>query len=335
MNRTDWMKESIRAGRPFHIRNQNPITNNALNIISATLLYSMVILLLSSPLFLPWYIWPLCSLLTGCCFFGHFILVIHECSHNMFIHTTDPKQAKRLNSLIGTLASIPFFTDYVRHWEVGHITHHLSPCEEHDPQNPDPLDGARLLKKIAIIWITPFGFLGANPSAQYEGRLKRTAIGLLTWVPLALFLWQIHWASLLMLHYAFCMLATLNLCKIAQEHGADLASEPDPLLRSRSYFYPLQTIFSPFNINYHYEHHANFHVPWYLLPKYHQALKKVIPLEVQPYYFHRDYLQQLLGKKELPPRHLLGIEDFRDHSERADPDEIPVPLLAAAAALSG
>ncbi|MBK7760179.1 MAG: fatty acid desaturase, partial [Deltaproteobacteria bacterium] len=79
------------------------------------------------------------------------------------------------------------------------------------------------------------------------------------------------------------------------------ANEPDRLLRSRTYFYPVAVIFSPFNINYHFEHHANFSVPWYSLPAYHKKAREIVPEALRPYYFHNQYLMQLAGQKPLPP----------------------------------
>ena len=83
--------------------------------------------------------------------------------------------------------------------------------------------------------------------------------------------------SLAVLYIGYATLATLNLCKIAQEHGAGLAHEPFPILRSRTYFYPLQWLFSPFNIHYHYEHHANFNVPGIYCPVITRSFEKLSP----------------------------------------------------------
>lgn len=307
MQRTQWMKESIRAGKEFHIRNQSPLKNNVINIIASILLWGTGGLMLLLPSATPGYLWPLWATILGSCFFGHFILIIHECSHNMFLHFSDAKQAKKWNGLIGRIAGVPVFTDYVRHWEEGHVVHHLRPCEADDPQNLDPLYGKRLLKKIAIVWFIPFGFLTANPSSKYPNQLRRIILGVSTLIPIVYAVYLYHPPTLIVLYVSFLVLPTLNLCKIAQEHGANLQFEPDPLLRSRSYFYPLQWLFSPFNINYHYEHHANFNVPWYRLPKYHKILRTVLPEDVQPYYFHHEYVAQLMGTKELPPRSLIGI----------------------------
>ena len=85
MPKNQWMKESKRAGKEFHIRHQSPVINNTINIASSILLWGMVGLLLFLPSITPWYIWPVFSIVLGACFFGHFILIIHECSHNMFM----------------------------------------------------------------------------------------------------------------------------------------------------------------------------------------------------------------------------------------------------------
>jgi fatty acid desaturase len=217
----------------------------------------------------------------------------------LFLHSCSDRR-KRLNHFVGYIASIPFFTEYNRHWRDGHVTHHLRPCEEDDPQNPDPLYGPRLLKTIAKVWLMPFGFMPVNPSAKYDGKLKRIGLGSAFLLPILALIYSLNPLSLLVLYIAFNTLATLNLCKIAQEHGAGLANEPYPILRSRTYFYPLQWLFSPFNIHYHYEHHANFNVPWYLLPSYHKVVREIIPLELRHHFIHREYWAQMMGTKPLP-----------------------------------
>ena len=75
----------------------------------------------------------------GSAFFGYFILIIHEASHNMLFLSSNGTTRKNINRKIGTMARVPFFTEYIRHWQEGHVTHHVRPCEHDDPQNPDPL----------------------------------------------------------------------------------------------------------------------------------------------------------------------------------------------------
>ena len=295
-----WTKATIKAGNEFHIRHQPIIRHNVINILAMMMLWLTISLTLMASTIVHWMWYPVLGILLGSAFFGHFVLIIHEASHNMLVLHRDANTRKKLNHGIGRLASIPFFTEYDRHWKDGHVVHHLQPCESNDPQNPDPLYGNRLLKKVVQVWIVPLGFMLVNPSTQYDRKFRRMSLGLCCLLPLLFAIYTIHPMSLIVLYIGFNTLGTLNLCKIAQEHGSGLAHEPYPILRSRTYFYPLQWLFSPFNIHYHYEHHANFNVPWYLLPQYHHSVRKLIPEDLRSYYIHREYWAQLMGNKPLP-----------------------------------
>ena len=305
MEKTEWMKQVVRIGKDFHVRQQLPLKHNILNTCCAIFIWSLCVGCFWSVSNLSWTMTIVLGLFTGSLFFAHFILIIHEASHNMFWLSSDTKKTKEMNRLIGICASIPFFTEYVLHWEKGHITHHLHPCEENDPQNPDPLYGKRLYKTLLILWCVPFYFIKTNPSQKYPNKGKRFLSGLLVW---SLFLYPIFsLKTLVMFVLAWNTVNTLNLLKISQEHGGDLANEELPILRSRTYFYfyPLQFLCSPFFINYHFEHHANFNVPWYLLPKYHKTILPIVPTELRPYYFHREYIRQMQGKKPVPTKEIL------------------------------
>ena len=300
MQKPEWTTSTIKAGNDFHIRHQSPLRHNIINGVAITMLWMTIVIALYAATFVPMVYFPILGIVLGSAFFGHFVLIIHEASHNILFLTKDSNTRKTINHTVGMLASVPFFTDYNRHWKEGHVVHHLRPCEADDPQNPDPLFGTRLLKKIAQVWFIPGGFLLVNPSTKYEDKIKRMTLGLCCLLPVLGILYQVNSLSLIVLYIGFTTLGTLNLCKIAQEHGAGLATEPYPILRSRTYFYRMQWLFSPFNIHYHYEHHANFNVPWYLLPAYHKVVRNIIPVEFKDYYIHREYWNQLMGKKELP-----------------------------------
>jgi fatty acid desaturase len=299
------------AGSTFHAMKRDPRRHNTINLIAALCLLSIMVgtALLGAVLPLVAYV-PVALMLFGCSLFGVNILIIHECSHNMFLLSRDRKRQKRLNRLVGRAAALPFFTDYIRHWEKGHTIHHLRPCEPDDPQDNDPLTGRPLLRRYLLLALVPFSFVPFNPSNQYPGRLTRAAVGTAVfWLPVGLLTGLlIGWHVPLLLLLSMHTVVLLNWTKKAQEHGGGLAEEPDYVLRSRTYFYPTAPMTSPFNINYHFEHHANFNVPWYDLPAYHRALREIVPAELQPYYFHRDFFAQLAGTKPLPPRELLGIE---------------------------
>lgn len=306
--RAAWVKESIVAGNGFHAMKQDPARHNALNVASLLGVVLAFCGLIALGGALPaWLYIPLAAPLFGSMFFSGFILVIHECSHNMFLLFKDRERIKGANRLIGKIAGWVLFTDYIRHWEGGHTTHHLRPCEPDDPQDANPLTGAELWPMYWRLLI-PGYFMVLNPSRRYPGALGRAVVGLLIWGPiLTLTGLYVSWAVPVAMGIGFHVLAALNMSKKAQEHGCGLAHEADPMLRSRTYFYPLQVIFSPFNINYHFEHHANFNVPWYRLPDYHKAVIKLVFEPVKRYYFHHDYLAQLSGKKPLPPDELRPL----------------------------
>ena len=78
----------------------------------------------------------------------------------------------------------------------------------------------RLFKRIISIWLIPLGFLPFNPSRQYSGGVMRTMSGLLSWAPIIWLLAQHSWASAAAIYFGFATVASLNLLKIAQEHGS-------------------------------------------------------------------------------------------------------------------
>ena len=306
--KAEWMRQSVNAGNPFVARKQDPARHNRINLGWTALMLTMWVGVAALSAVVPWPVYlPLATLFYGWWNFAMVILVLHEASHGIYLLSSDRKWAKKANRVAGWAVAGPLFTEYGEHWEKGHVEHHARPCEPNDPQDADPLTGARLYKMYAKIALIPLSGLLLNPSSKYPGKLRRTAIGLAFWLPVwaALALWVSPFASLaLLLSTQVTML--FNWTKKAQEHGAGLAHEPDPILRSRTYFYPGSAVLSPFRINYHFEHHANPYVPWYLLPTYHEALRDVVPKELRNYYFHHEFLAQLQGVKPLPPRELIG-----------------------------
>ncbi len=297
-----WIRQAMAAGGAFHAMKQAPLPHNLRNVGWAAALWSAAVGLVALGLVVPPAVHVLVvAPLLSCVFLGHFVLVIHECSHNMFVLMGDRKRQRALNRLIGRVAAGMFFTNYLVHWEEGHTIHHLRPCEPEDPQDRDPLTGRPLYLRYLLLCV-PLSAVLMNPSNQYGFSLKRMLGGLAFWAPMltAAVLLVSPWAALTLL-MAFNGLMALNLTKKAQEHGGGLADEPLFELRSRTYLYPLAFLTSPFNINYHFEHHANFSVPWYLLPDYHRVLRDVVPADLQPHIFHGEFVRQLRGLKPRIP----------------------------------
>lgn len=297
MERARWLKEAVQAGGEFHAMKADPFKHNLINLTALAVWIGLGVALASLGDVLTWWLYlPLAIVGFGSLYFGNFILVVHECSHNMFVLSRDRERQRSLNRLIGQIASAPFFTDYLQHWEKGHTTHHLRPCEPDDPQDKDPITGPTLFKQLAKLVFIPGYFAVVNPSNQYGFSVKRFGLGVLglgSMIAVGTLLGG--WAAGVAMLLGMETLSVLNLCKKAQEHGCGLKDEPDPLMRSRTYFYALAPIGSPFNINYHWEHHANFNVPWYLLPAYHRRLREIVPKEVWPWMFHHRYWEQMRG----------------------------------------
>lgn len=307
-----WLRKVAAAGKEFHSRKQDPKRHNRINLLSAAAIWGSVVAIFAMGALVPdpyKVLWMIpAGLLLGCIFLGHFVLIVHECSHNMFLLSEDREKQARLNHRIGRFTAGMMFTDYVRHWEEGHNIHHTRPCEDDDPQDRDPLTGKELYIKWAKIWLIPFYVMATNPSNQYGFNPRRIAGGIAFFAPFVALAWlTVGWQGALAIYIGFSFLSTLNFVKKAQEHGGGLKFEPLPILRSRTYLYPLAFFTSPFNINYHFEHHANCNVPWYLLPEYHTKLVELVPEPLRPYYFHSEFWKQIAGNKPLPPEELRGL----------------------------
>lgn len=298
MERATWMRDAVQAGGELHAMKASPVRHNLINLAATLGWIGLGLGLASLGRLLPWWIYlPIAAVGFGSLFFGTFILIVHECSHNMYVLTRDRALQRKLNHWIGRVAAAPFATDYVRHWEKGHTTHHLRPCEPDDPQDRDPITGPTLYKMLAKVLFVPGFYATINPSNQYGFNPRRLLFGV---IGLGLMVGTGYllggWPAAVGMLLGTQVLMALNLCKKAQEHGSGLRDEPDVLMRSRTYLYALSPLFSPFFINYHWEHHANFNVPWYLLPAYHRKLRAIVPDALQPYMFHARYLEQMAGR---------------------------------------
>jgi fatty acid desaturase len=111
------------------------------------------------------------------------------------------------------------------------------------------------------------------------------------------------WRLAFALAYGLQVLAALNQLKGSLEHGGEIAFDPDRLLRSRSSMVPLQRLLPMFYVTiYHFEHHLNYAVPWYDLPRYHRDVHALVPPDLRGEIFNADLLAQLAGHKGPVPR---------------------------------
>ena len=312
MARAPWMKAAVNAGNELHYLKQPIVRHNLINLGSTAGLSGILAGLPFLAGALPWYLaLGLTACTVGVVLLSVFVLVIHECSHAMFVVGSDRAKTRALNHRIGAFVGEITFTAYAEHWEKGHVAHHLHPCEgELDPQDPTPLDGADYWRLVAAHAI-PGAAMLYNPSRKYGFSPKRFLGGAIVWGGYAALGALVGgWPFALGVLYGWNVVSVLNFTKKAQEHAAGLWAEPDPLMRSRTYFYPTRLLTSPFCISYHWEHHANFSVPWYLLPKYHEKVKSLAPREVLPYMLTvgtGQFIDQLNGKVRAVPDHLRGL----------------------------
>lgn len=299
----DWLMACLMAGKDFHFLKQTPWRHNLLNltafggtlaVIAATVAAAKH---LSAAIYLP-----MAILSFGLCFFSLFILVVHEASHGMFLIGGTKDQRLFWNRVFGWFVSIPFGVHYVTHWEQGHITHHLKPIEAEDPQAFNRLTGRELWRMTVLFLVIP-GFAFVHRVLRKRTvSTSRTGPGVLLgflacWtLGLTLGGTLVNWMVPVALLYGLQITLVLNQVKGALEHGGAIAFDADPLLRSRTSFFPGRWLLMPWNITLHFEHHLNMAIPWYRLVTYHRRIRPLVPADLQPWLFNRRLIAQLDGR---------------------------------------
>jgi fatty acid desaturase len=312
------------AGKQFHFLRQSPWRHNLLNLTCFATVLALLGLTAAASQWLPAAIYlPLASLGFGIGIFALLILVVHEASHGMFIIGGDSARRQFWNRCFGWLVAVPTGIHYVRQWEVGHIIHHVSPLTAEDPQAFNRTTGPELWRLLVLSILVPgYGFVrrlrrkrtvasgraGSGVLLVFVGfwLVTMAACGLrFGWtVPVALFLGQ-------------QVTLVLNEIKGALEHGGEIAFDPDPLLRSRTTFFPLRLIVLPWHISLHFEHHLSMCVPWYRLMAYHRAVLPHVPPDLRPWIFNRNPVAQLQGR--------IGAVPVSTDQAFADPETSAVP----------
>ncbi|MBC7545296.1 MAG: fatty acid desaturase [Candidatus Sericytochromatia bacterium] len=320
-----WLRECMAQGKHYHWIRKAPLGHNLLNVgIYAATFALIAATIAAGGRFHPGLYIPVASLIFALSFFSLFILVVHEASHDMFVIAKDNARRRFWNRVFGWSVALPFGVHYIRHWEEGHTIHHLHPIEAEDPQAFNRITGPALWKMAAIFLIVPgYAFVHRIISKRSVTQ-TRTGPGVLigffaVWVPLmvltgALIAWTVPVALLLGLQITL----VLNQFKGALEHGGEIAFEPNPLLRSRTSFFPFRNLLMPWNITLHFEHHLNFSVPWYDLVRYHRDIRGLVPAELQSEIFNRDILAQLNGRKGRLPV-IENVTTFENESAAARP----------------
>ncbi|MBX3193365.1 MAG: fatty acid desaturase [Labilithrix sp.] len=316
-----WIRAALLAGKPYRFRTKRALFHNALNLTAlAGVLAAFGTVLALGRGARPWPYLPLATLAFGWCYFALFVLVVHEASHGMFVLARDRRTRERYNRIFGWLACLPFAIHYARHWEEGHVIHHRIPIEEDDPQRFNRLTGARLARDIALLVFVPgYAFVHRFMTPRARARKQSSAwlfvVFFALWTCVVFLAWRcISPSAGVALVLGLQILAAYNQLKGALEHGGPIAFERSAYLRSRTSLFFGRRWLLPFNQSLHFEHHLNFTVPWYDLPRYRRALLSIVPRELHDEVWNRDIWGQLAGDKGALPDHLRRLAYRRDAS---------------------
>lgn len=310
----DWIREAIATGNRFHYKKKNPFRHNALNLLLFTaLLGAIVCIFLVGGIVRPLIYIPVAVIALGLLYFALITLVNHEAAHGMFIISKKSDNARFWNRFFGWFVALLFAMDFASDWEKGHIQHHLHPLEETDdpfyrllPLGKDLVkESVKMLLIPAYLFIKGRQVQHLHPHAQQNESpttFSHFVVTGLLWMIILTLTWRnISWAVPVAAFLGLQVLSAIEQIKLVLEHGGEVGREGNRFLRARTSLCPLRRIFLPLNISLHFEHHLNYCVPWYDLPRYHRALLDVVPWEVQPYVFNRDIWNQLSGRKGKTP----------------------------------
>jgi fatty acid desaturase len=303
--RAAWVYAAVAAGQRHHFRTKRPWLHNAINLgATAALLAGVALVLRASGAVHPALYIPGAALLFGLLYFALFILIIHEASHSMFLLSADKRRAKALNRLFGTALAPLFAVDYRKHWEIGHLEHHVRPLEPSDPQRFSLPVGPELRRRLLMTLFVP-GYLfyertigRTKVSAGKSSSSKPTIVAFIgMWAAILTAAGLAYgYPAAIALFWGVPVVASFNLVKGGLEHGGPIGHEDDPLFRSRTTLFWGRRLLMPFNITLHFEHHLNFSVPWYALPRYQRDLAAILPAPVAADVQNRAPWAQLSGR---------------------------------------
>lgn len=302
--RAQWIYDAAAAGQKYHFRTKTPLRHNAINAVSLlTILGSIAGTISVANAVTPWLYVPIAAAMFGLLYFGLFILVVHEASHGMLWLSADKARTKRWNARSGWFIATIFGVHYEKHWEVGHLEHHVRPLEPSDPQRFSiPIQRDLWSKVLKILLIPGFLFYDrtvgrAQTKSGKSSSSKPTIIAfVVTWVGILTAASLLSGAPLaLAMLGGIHVLGIWNLVKGGLEHGGAIGKEADTFFRSRTTMFLGRRILMPFNITLHFEHHLNFTVPWYDLVRYQADLQSIVPEVVLAEVVNSRPLAQLSG----------------------------------------
>lgn len=235
------------------------------NAVNAGVLVSIVVSVARRTWALTWLPMPafvsLGGLAYGLTVYAGLAVVVHEASHRMFFLVGGAAQTRAVNP------------------------------------------GPQLVKTVLLLVLVPglslfHRLLQRRPSGHGGSSRDVMARFVLIWLAVgALTVSSRGWHVLLAQIVGLQVLSALNQVKGALEHGGPIATDPDPLLRSRDTIFVGWPLFWPFFVSIvHFEHPLVPSVSWYALPRFHRALRGVVPQPLHGDVFNRARLRPLAGR---------------------------------------
>jgi len=315
-----WVKAATVAGQRFHFKTKNAFVHNTINLGAFALLLALQIATLALHDIVSPYIYvPVAALILGALYFACIILVVHEASHNMFVLLKERKAQRFWNRFFAWPVSVLYAAShYGKHWERGHLEHHVRPLLPTDPQRFNVLVGRTLYKRLALeLFVPGYLFLARTvlrkraPGGKSSSSLWVIVLFVALWAGiLTLLTMYVGGHVALALYLGMHVLSCLNQIKGSLEHGGRIGHEEAFYLRSRTTLFFLRRLLMPFNITLHFEHHLNFCVPWYDLVSYHRALRPIVPRNVWDAVINYHPYMQMSGA-------LGGVPDASQEAHRS------------------
>ena len=319
----EWVRAAIASGNQFHYRKCNPYLHNALNL---SILFSLVAALAGVAIAaasVPAVVYlPVAGFVFGLLYFTVITLVNHEASHGMFVVSKSRSRALFWNRFFGWSVSLFFAMHFNEDWEKGHHQeHHLRPIENEGAIYKHLALGRELITRCLKLTLIP-GYVilldrqFKEADQRTTGRLRRLVL------PITLFLWllvailttvTIGWTVPLAMFIGMQVASALQQVKLSLEHGGAIGGDPNRVFRSRTSLFAFRWLVMPLNISLHFEHHLNYCVPWYKLPRYQRALRRIVPPELQSVVFNEDVWEQLAGRKD------IRVSSYNAFSHAASP----------------
>lgn len=271
--------------------------------------------------------------LLGLCLFRFFVL-LHECGHKTLF------SKKSVNTIIGTLISIPCIVPYIPWRNVHYLHHRWVGVVDKDPTQATVLkikDSSSFTQNLfRLIWKTwlPVSFFKlmlevfwSYPVKEWkEGKIRFAKAGLVSVIAIVLahtfLIWHLSIGEYLVLYAPMLLIyaiwfENMNFSQhvglfpyLSEDHPQPIPLHEQDAISRTTKIPSLLAVLFVYNFNLHIEHHLFPAVPWYYLPRIKRAIAGIQSLDYKGVGFP-DYILDLRKQdpvdiylKTLPPHDL-------------------------------